>query len=122
MPMMLCKHCGRQFTVSPSKVAQGRGQYCCKACADAAKTKPRRAICGWCGGPMPAGGRPERRFCGHGCGTAHAADVLAQRARLNSDRQAEGTPWFADPWASGGISPDPYTDEPIRTPDPVLGF
>lgn len=122
MPMMSCKHCSRQFEVPPARLAAGRGLYCCKACADAAKTKPRRTRCAWCGELMPAGQRAGQVCCGRECGRALMTNTLAQRARLNRNRQAEGTPWFTDPWASGGISPDPYTDEPIRTPDPVLGF
>lgn len=124
MPMTLCKHCGRQFEVLPSRLTAGRGSYCGKTCADAAKRKPRpHSHCAWCGRPLPAEARPDTRFCGRICVTAHLAD---ERSHRESSATPVATPvgvlWFADPWADGAIDPDPYTGEPIRTPDPVLGF
>lgn len=123
MPMMCCKQCGRQFEVLPSRLTAGRGSYCGKTCADAAKRTPRpHTHCAWCGRPLRAAARQEARFCGRRCVDAHLADERALRERLATPVATPvGAPWFADPWASGAIAPDPY-DEPTRTPDPVLGF
>ncbi|ABB37957.1 hypothetical protein Dde_1156 [Oleidesulfovibrio alaskensis G20] len=149
MPVVTCRHCGKEFSVPQARIRAGRGKYCSRRCSDAARTVPREIACAWCGKsvrPTHAG----QMYCSRSCG-AHAQAARARkgekrtcaqcgrafspasnkerfcsaRCRRDNDLQqaaTRGYGLFEDPWASGDVQPDRYGKDLYRMPDMGLGF
>lgn len=135
-----CQQCGREFSVSGSRFAHGRGRFCSKECFDQHRRRDRASHCARCGRPMPQSARPETRYCSRECVTAgrkagvtrtcvvcgasfisvssydHTCSTLCKAMRGGV------RPAFEDPWACGDIPPDRYARDLYRAADPVLGF
>lgn len=97
MPVELpCDHCGRAYSVKPSKVASSK--FCSLACKNASQAYPTPdpRPCGTCGTLfVPRNKSPERRFCSKPCQNKwlgklsldRTPEQNAEYARRNGDIQ-----------------------------------
>ncbi len=82
MPIVTCKTCGAQFHTRPGRITAGRGKYCSRECASAARRIAHDMECAWCGKTISRK-HPRQKFCSRACAAsaAHAAQFGKPRER-----------------------------------------
>lgn len=123
---VMCAQCGKTFLAKQSRIAQGAGRFCSRACADASRRVIRTTICKYCGCSMTPT-RSDTKFCSVSCASLFRHRVSAhfqtgseeeQRRRACEKMIAAGAPLTTCPYGSGAIKmPDGG-----RYPDNHLGF
>lgn len=152
MPKVICKECGAEFHVRPARIASGRGKFCSRECASAArKVEGDTRQCAWCGREFVTKSGTQK-YCSRSCSAVavHAATQMRPagggrkcaccgrlfmpreagarfcgeecRERSMRDGALSAYSLFEDPWETGAIPPDRYGKDMYRMPDIGLGF
>ena len=107
-----CAHCGKTFVTRLSRLKEGKGLFCSRACHDESRRKNRVASCVYCGASMkPA--RATTRFCSKRCVALyrhrdmHLSQLEAEereRRKKYAAMVSAGAPLTTCPFASGAIT------------------
>lgn len=88
MPYVHCQQCGKEFKVKQSRLDQGKGKYCSRACTNEAKQTRETKYCLQCGKPFKA--RIGQVYCSKQCGADYRKqNQIENKEEIDEKRRAE---------------------------------